>query len=63
MQRTDWDFLKDGNVDIYASNFTDMILELTNKHIPNKTTKVRQSDPTWLTNEIKQLIRKKETLI
>ena len=62
LQRTDWDFLKDGNVDIYASNFTDKILELTNKHIPNKTIKVRQSDPTWLTNEIKQLIRKKKRL-
>ena len=62
LQRTDWDFLKDGNVDIYASNFTDKILELTNKHIPNKTIKVRQSDPTWLTNEIKQLIRKKNRL-
>ena len=62
LQRADWDSLKDDNVDIYASNFTDKILELTNKHIPNKTIKVRQSDPKWLTNEIKQLIRKKKRL-
>ena len=62
MHRTDWDFLKDDNVDIYASNFTDKNFELSNKHIPNKTIKVRQSDPAWLTNEIKQLIRKKKRL-
>ena len=62
LQRADWGSLKDDNVDIYASNFTDKILELTNKHIPNKTIKVRQSDPRWLTNKIKQLIRKKKRL-
>lgn len=60
--RTDWDSLKDDDVDIYATNFTDKILELTNKHVPNKTIKVRQSDPTWLTNDIKRLIRKKKRL-
>ena len=62
LQRTDWDSLKEDNVDKYASKFTDKILELTNKHVPNKIIKVRQSDPTWLTNEIKQLIRKKKRL-
>ena len=59
LQSTDWNSLKHDNVDTYANNVTDKVLELTNKHMPNKMIKVRQSDSSWLNNNIKRLIRKK----
>ena len=59
LQSTDCNSLKHDSVDTYASNFTDKVLELTNKHVPNKMIKVRQSDPSWLNNNIKRLLRKK----
>ena len=55
LQSTDWNSLKHDNV-------TDKVLELTNKHMPNKMIKVRQSDPSWLNNNIKRLLRKKKRL-
>ena len=54
--------MKNNDIDIYASNITDKILELAKKNIPNKTVKIRQSDPTWLTSEIKKMIRKRKRL-
>ena len=43
--------------------FSDKILGLTNKHVPNKMINVRRSDPSWrLTNDIKRLIRKRKRL-
>ena len=62
LHSTDWNSLKHDNVDTYVSNVTDKVLELTNKHMPNKMIKVRQSDPSWLNNNIKRLIRKKKRL-
>ena len=59
---TNWESLKNNDIDIYASNITDKILELAKKNIPNKTVKIRQSDPTWLTSEIKKMIRKRKRL-
>ena len=45
--------LKSNDIDIYASNMTDRISELADKHIPNKKVKIRLSDPSWLTNKAK----------
>ena len=59
---TNWESLKNNDIDIYASNITDKISELAKKNIPNKTVKIRQSDPTWLTSEIKKMIRKRKRL-
>ena len=59
---TDWNSLKDNNVDVYAQNVTDRILYLVNKHIPNKHVRIRKSDPPWLSNNIKQLMRKRKRL-
>ncbi|MCG8046167.1 MAG: reverse transcriptase domain-containing protein [Candidatus Thiodiazotropha endolucinida] len=59
---TDWNTLKSNDIDTYAENITNRITSLTNKHIPNKLIKVRQSDPSWLTNNIKKLLRKKKRL-
>ena len=33
-------------------------MTLASKHIPNKTIRVRNSDPSWLSNSIKRLMRK-----
>ena len=33
----DWESLKSNVIDIYASNITNRISELADKHIPNKT--------------------------
>ena len=62
IRETDWESLKSNDIDIYASNITKRISELTDKHIPNKKVKIRQSDPSWLTNEAKKLIRKRKRL-
>ena len=56
IRETDWESLKSNDIDIYASNITNRISELANKHIPNKKVKIRQSDPSWLTNEAKKKI-------
>ena len=62
LTRTDWSSLKDNNVDVYAQNVTDRILYLVNKHIPNKHVHIRKSDPPWLSNTIKRLMRKRKRL-
>lgn len=62
LRQTDWNIIKSDDIDVYAENFSDTITNLANKHIPNKIIKVRNSDPGWLTNNIKRLIRKKKRL-
>ena len=62
LTNTDWQTLKDNNVDKYAENITERIIALANKHIPNKLIRVRKSDPPWLTTNIKKLLRKKKRL-
>ncbi|MES9992770.1 MAG: endonuclease/exonuclease/phosphatase family protein, partial [Candidatus Thiodiazotropha sp.] len=62
LSETDWNKIKNNDIDIYANNLTEHILALADKHIPNKTIKIRKSDPSWLTNNIKRLIRKKKRL-
>ena len=60
LQETDWKCIKNADINIYASNLTKKIIDFADKHIPNKKIKVRKSDPPWLTNNIKRLIRKKK---
>ena len=62
LAQTDWQSLKCDIVGIYAENITERITALTDKHIPNKSIKVRKSDPPWLTTNIKRLLRKKKRL-
>ena len=59
---TDWNSLKSNDIDTYAEDITDRINFLTNKHIPNKMITVLKTDPPWLTNNIKKLLRKKKRL-
>ena len=52
--------MQDNDVDTYAQNVTDRILNLVDKHIPNKVVHFRKSDPPWLTNNINRLMRKRK---
>ena len=62
ISETDWNSFKDNNVDIYATKVIERIMTLASKHIPNKTIRVRNSDPSWLSNSIKRLMRKRKRL-
>ena len=62
LTEADWSSLKDNAIDIYAQNVTDRVLHLVNKHIPNKLVHIRKSEPPWLTNDIKRLMRKRKRL-
>ena len=62
LTETDWNSLKDNNIDVYAQNVTNRILDLVNKHIPNKHVHIRKSDPPWLSNTIKRLMRKRKNV-
>ena len=57
---TDWNNLKDDDIDTYANNITNCIIGKATKHIPNKSIKIRQSDPPWLTNTIRKHMRKRK---
>ena len=50
----DWESLNMNDIVINVSNITKRISELADKQIPNKKSKIRQSDPSWLTNETKK---------
>ena len=54
--------LKNDEINIYAQNITDKIITAANLHVPIKNIKVRQSDPPWLNNTIKKMIRKRKRL-
>ena len=56
----DWDSLHDQDIDTYAQNITTHIISLAKDCIPNKTIRIRPSDPPWLTSYLKQYIRKRK---
>ena len=60
--RCDWDSFYNLEIDAYARNITDCILNLAKKHIPSKNVTVRPSDPSWLHNDIHRLMRKRKRL-
>ena len=49
ISETDWNSFQDNNAEIYATKVTERITTLASNHIPNKTIRVRNSDPSWLT--------------
>ena len=51
---------KNDDINIYAQNITDTIITAAKCHVPNKNIKVRQSDPPWLNNTIRKMIRKRK---
>ena len=57
---TDWDSLKDRNIDTYAQNISNSILKIAFECIPNKCITVKPSDPPWITSVLKRQIRKRK---
>ena len=55
---TDWDSLKDRNIDTYAQNISNSIMKIASECIPNKCITVKPSDPPWITSVLKRQIRK-----
>ena len=59
-----WNELQDDDINVYANNINDTILELSKQCtcIPNKVIRVRSSDPPWITNSLKRHIRVRKRL-
>ena len=57
---SDWESLAHENIDIYSQNITDHIMQLTSECVPNKFVNIRQSDPPWMHNELRKLMRKRK---
>ena len=57
---TDWNSLRDNNLDTYAANISNHILLIAKECIPNKVVTIKPSDPPWLTTHIKRFIRKRK---
>ena len=62
ISNTNWDMLKNNDINIYANNITEQVIKSSKIHIPNKFIKVRESDPHWMSNNIKQMVRKRKRL-
>ena len=45
LHETNWELLKDNDIDVYAKNIIDRITALAKQHIQHKTIKTRQIDP------------------
>ena len=58
----DWHALENDDISLYASNLNSTILSLTKECIPNKSIRVRTSDPPWITTLLKRQIRKRKRL-
>jgi hypothetical protein len=52
-----WHDIINDDIDNYALNFSNTIIELTSKCVPNKTVTIKPDEPPWITNEIKKNIR------
>ncbi|MEW8512948.1 MAG: hypothetical protein AB2608_19100, partial [Candidatus Thiodiazotropha sp.] len=57
---TDWTSLYDDDISTHAENITSHIISIAKECIPNKTIRVRPSDPPWITSYIKHHIRKRK---
>ena len=59
---TNWNSLQDEDINKYANNITDKIMEISKQCIPNKTIRVRLSDPPWISSTLKKHIRIRKRL-
>ena len=57
---TNWVVLHDPDINIHALNISEHIQEIAKECIPNRTTRIRPSEPQWITTAIKLLIRKRK---
>ena len=62
LSKSDWTAIQHNNIDIYANQVTDLILNTAKTFIPNKNVIVRKTDPPWLTAKIKKMMRKRKRL-
>ena len=62
INNTNWQTLKNQDIDTYTSNVTNRIISISKNHIPKKEIIVRQSDPEWLTSKLKKMMRKRKRL-
>ena len=62
ISKTDWSELKSEDINTYSSNISNHIATLSDKYIPNKFIMIRSSDPPWLDNNIRKMIRKRRRL-
>lgn len=60
LRETDWENLKELNINKYAANITEHLTKCSAKHIPNRIINARPSGPNWLNTNIKKLIRKRK---
>ena len=56
----DWDTLQNDDIDVYANNIHNAVIEIASECIPNKEIKVKASDPPWITSSLKRHIRKRK---
>ena len=56
----DWSTIKSEDINTYAENFTDKLMEFCSLAIPNKMVTIRPSAPPWLNSHIRRAIRKRK---
>ena len=55
-----WNSLKSINLNHFANNINDTILSIASTCIPNRNVTIRFHEPSWITSQIKQMIRKRK---
>ena len=58
----DWASTYDEDVNLYATNFTNSLLNMAEKCIPSKTVTVRPQNLPWMNNNLRKLMRKRNRL-
>ncbi len=53
------DILSSDTIDGAANVFSKCLLEICDKHIPNKTITIRPNNPLWMPSEVRSLMRKR----
>lgn len=59
-ETTDWESLYDPNINIYAQNITNHIIAISKVCIPNRMTRIRRHESSWINSMIKLYIRKRK---
>ena len=59
-RQTDWECLKDNDIDTYANNISNQVSGLAAECIRNKLVRMKPSEPPWITSNVKKYIRKRK---
>ena len=60
MNDIDWNCIKHEDINLYAQNLTNKIIELAKGCIPNATVRIKPRDVPWMNRELKLLIRRRK---